>query len=171
MHTVKELDDEIAAGTDNDPWVGMNKSFYRFNYNFDKYFFLPVVNTYEFILPTVAQTGVSNFFNNIAEIRTLYNSILQAKGKKALTTTGRFVTNNGDAAIDAALHGLGLVMVLGYQVEQPLADGRLVRVLAEFEPAPAPVHALYSSARLVPAKLKAFLELLSESIPPRLEKL
>jgi len=84
---------------------------------------------------------------------------------------GRFVTNNGDAAIDAALHGLGLVMVLGYQVEQPLADGRLVRVLADFEPAAAPVHALYSSARLVPAKLKAFLELLSESIPARLEAL
>ena len=84
---------------------------------------------------------------------------------------GRFVTNNGDAAIDAALHGLGLVMVLGYQVEQPLADGRLVRVLTDYEPAPAPVHALYSSARLVPAKLKAFLELLSDSIPARLEML
>jgi DNA-binding transcriptional LysR family regulator len=84
---------------------------------------------------------------------------------------GRFVTNNGDAAIDAALHGLGFVMVLGYQVEHPLADRRLVRVLADFEPAPAPVHALYSSARLVPAKLKAFLELLSQSIPARLEAL
>jgi DNA-binding transcriptional LysR family regulator len=84
---------------------------------------------------------------------------------------GRFVTNNGDAAIDAALHGLGLVMVLGYQVEQPLAEGRLLRVLEDYEPAPAPVHALYSSARLVPAKLKAFLELLSESIPARLEAL
>jgi DNA-binding transcriptional LysR family regulator len=94
-------------------------------------------------------------------------TFLEAKIKVA----GRFVTNNGDVAIDAALHGLGLVMVLGYQVEQPLADGRLVRVLADFEPAPAPVHALYSSARLVPAKLKAFLELLSESIPARLEAL
>jgi DNA-binding transcriptional LysR family regulator len=91
--------------------------------------------------------------------------------EEKIKVEGRFVTNNGDAAIDAALHGLGLVMVLGYQVEQPLADGRLVRVLEDFEPAPAPVHAVYSSARLVPAKLKAFLELLSESIPARLEAL
>jgi DNA-binding transcriptional LysR family regulator len=91
--------------------------------------------------------------------------------EEKIKVDGRFVTNNGDAAIDAALHGLGLVMVLGYQVEQPLADGRLVRVLEDFEPAPAPVHAVYSSARLVPAKLKAFLELLSESIPARLEAL
>ena len=55
---------------------------YKFNYNFDKYVFLPVVNTYEFIPPTFAQTGVSNFFNNIGEIRTFYNSLLQAKGRK-----------------------------------------------------------------------------------------
>jgi DNA-binding transcriptional LysR family regulator len=94
-------------------------------------------------------------------------AFLEAKVK----VDGRFVTNNGDAAIDAAVQGLGLVMVLGYQVEQPLAEGRLVRVLTEFEPAPAPVHALYSSARLVPAKLKAFLALVSESVPARLETL
>ena len=92
MHSVSELDDELVGS--RDPWIGYNKSMYRFNYNFDKYVFLPVVNTYEFILPTFAQTGVSNFFNNIAEIRTLYNSLFQAKGEKALTTTGRFLTNS-----------------------------------------------------------------------------
>jgi phospholipid-binding lipoprotein MlaA len=94
MHSVKEIDDEYVKGTDKDPWVSYNKSIYRFNYNFDKYVFLPIVNTYEFIAPTVVQTGVSNFFNNINEIRTLYNSLLQAKGGKALTTTGRFLTNS-----------------------------------------------------------------------------
>jgi phospholipid-binding lipoprotein MlaA len=94
MHTVKELDDEALAGTVEDPWVSTNKSIYVFNYNLDKYLLLPVVNTYEYILPTFAQTGVSNFFNNIAEIRTLYNSLLQAKGEKALITTSRFLTNS-----------------------------------------------------------------------------
>jgi phospholipid-binding lipoprotein MlaA len=92
MHSVKEFtDDENILS--NDPMEGYNRSMYKFNYNFDKYVFLPVVNTYEFILPTFAQTGVSNFFNNINEGRTLYNSVLQAKGGKALTTIGRFATN------------------------------------------------------------------------------
>ena len=92
MHSVKEFtEDENIIG--NDPMEGYNRSMYKFNYNFDKYIFLPVVNTYEFILPSGAQTGVSNFFNNINEGRTLYNSVLQAKGGKALTTLGRFVTN------------------------------------------------------------------------------
>jgi phospholipid-binding lipoprotein MlaA len=94
MHSVKELDDEVVAGADTDPWVNTNKSLYVFNYNLDKYLLLPVVNTYEYILPKFVQTGVSNFFNNIAEIRTLYNSLFQAKGSKALTTTGRFLTNS-----------------------------------------------------------------------------
>ena len=94
MHSVKELDDEVFAGADTDPWVSTNKSIYVFNYNLDKYLLLPVVNTYEYILPTFAQTGVSNFFNNIAEIRTFYNSLLQAKGEKSLITFSRFLTNS-----------------------------------------------------------------------------
>lgn len=94
MHSVKELDDEQVAGAGTDPWVNTNKSLYKFNYNLDKYVLLPVVNGYEYVMPTVGQTGVSNFFNNIAEIRTLYNSIFQAKGEKALITTSRFLTNS-----------------------------------------------------------------------------
>jgi phospholipid-binding lipoprotein MlaA len=92
MHSAKEFADDEQI-LPNDPWEGFNRSMYKFNYNFDKYFFLPVVNSYEYIMPTVAQTGVSNFFNNVNEIRTFYNSLLQAKGKKSMTTLGRFVTN------------------------------------------------------------------------------
>jgi phospholipid-binding lipoprotein MlaA len=92
MHSVKEFADDEQILT-NDPWEGFNRSIYKFNYNFDKYVFLPVVNSYEFILPTFAQTGVSNFFNNVGEGRTFYNSLLQAKGTKAMITLGRFLTN------------------------------------------------------------------------------
>ena len=92
MHTVAEFADDEQILVD-DPMEGYNRTMYKFNYNFDKYVFLPVVNSYEFILPTFAQTGVSNFFNNIGEGRTLYNSLLQAKGTKAMITLGRFLTN------------------------------------------------------------------------------
>jgi len=92
MHSVKDFaDDENILP--NDPWVDFNHSMYKFNYNFDKYFFLPVVNGYEYIAPVPVQTGVSNFFNNINEVRTFYNSLLQAKGEKALITFSRFLTN------------------------------------------------------------------------------
>lgn len=93
MHNVSEIDDEYIA-RENDPWEGFNRRVYKFNYHFDTYIFLPVVNSYKFVTPTFAQTGISNFFRNIGEVRTFYNSLLQAKGGKALTTAGRFLTNS-----------------------------------------------------------------------------
>jgi phospholipid-binding lipoprotein MlaA len=95
MHTVSEFSDdpERIAHVD-DPWEGFNRTMYKFNYYFDKYVFLPVLSGYEFVTPTFVQKGVSNFFDNVGEIRTLYNSLFQLKGGKALTTLGRFVTNS-----------------------------------------------------------------------------
>ena len=94
MHSIAEFGDDERMLYVDDPWEGFNRTMYKFNYRFDKYVFLPVVNTYEFILPTFVQTGISNVFNNIGEVKTLYNSLFQLKGTKALTTLGRFVTNS-----------------------------------------------------------------------------
>ncbi|MFY0538046.1 LysR substrate-binding domain-containing protein [Nannocystis pusilla] len=46
-----------------------------------------------------------------------------------------------------------------YQVAASVRAGRLVVVLAEFEPPPHPIHLVYPSARLVPAKVRAFFDL------------
>ena len=94
MHSIKEFDfDQRMLDVAEDPFQGFNRSMYKFNYYLDEYFLLPLVSGYEFILPEFAQTGVSNFFDNIREVRTFYNSLLQGKGQKACTTLGRFVTN------------------------------------------------------------------------------
>ena len=76
-----------------DPWEPMNRRIYIFNAAFDEYAFLPLVGAYEFFLPDVAQTGVSNFFNNLAEVNNLMNSVLQFKGKKSFNTVARVVIN------------------------------------------------------------------------------
>jgi len=94
MHSVSEFSDDEPVIDIADPWQRFNRSMYRFNYHFDKYVFIPVVSGYEFITPTFVQKGVSNFFDNIGDIRTLYNSLLQLKGKRFLTTFGRFLTNS-----------------------------------------------------------------------------
>lgn len=93
MHTVHEFSDDENVSRTRDPWEGINRNMYKFNYEVDRFVLLPVVSGYEKAVPRVARTGVSNFFANIREVRTLYNSILQAKGKKSLVTIGRFVTN------------------------------------------------------------------------------
>lgn len=93
-HTVAEFSDDERVADIADPWEGFNRSMYNFNYRLDKYVFLPVVRGYEFIVPTLAQKGITNFFGNIGELRTLYNSAFQLKGKKFLITFGRFLANS-----------------------------------------------------------------------------
>jgi len=93
MHSISEFRDQRFAEV-ADPWEGFNRSMYRFNYYFDKYLFLPVVNGYEFIAPTFLQERISGFYNNLAEVRNLTNSLFQLKGTESVTTLGRFVTNS-----------------------------------------------------------------------------
>jgi phospholipid-binding lipoprotein MlaA len=76
-----------------DPWEPMNRRIYNFNAVFDEYVFLPVVRAYEFVLPNFAQTGVTNFFNNLTEINNLMNSLLQGKIVKVFNTIGRIAMN------------------------------------------------------------------------------
>jgi phospholipid-binding lipoprotein MlaA len=77
----------------SDPLEGYNRGAYKFNYGFDKYVFLPVVRTYEFILPTYAEDRVSSFFSNVTEFRNFYNNLLQGKFKSTGITLGRFAVN------------------------------------------------------------------------------
>jgi phospholipid-binding lipoprotein MlaA len=77
-----------------DPWEPLNRRIYNFNAIFDEYVFLPVVGAYEFVLPDIAQTGVSNFFRNLTEIGNLTNSLLQFKFLKAVNTFGRIAINS-----------------------------------------------------------------------------
>lgn len=93
MHSLSEIQDEHVAQSP-DPWVGFNRSVYKFNYNLDKYLLLPITDGYEFITPTIIQTGVSNVFNNLVDVRNLTNSMFQLQGMESLTTFGRFVTNS-----------------------------------------------------------------------------
>lgn len=93
MHSVSEFSDDERFINLPDPWERFNRNMYNFDYQFDKYVFLPVVSGYEYVTPVFVQKGVSNFYGNIGEVTTLYNSLLQTKGKKFLITLGRFVTN------------------------------------------------------------------------------
>jgi len=78
----------------SDSIEGFNRGTYRFNYYFDEYLFIPVVRTYEFILPDYVETRVSNAIDNINEFGNLTNSLYQLKFKAAGITLSRFVVNS-----------------------------------------------------------------------------
>jgi phospholipid-binding lipoprotein MlaA len=92
-HSISEFNDQRFAEV-ADPWEGFNLGMYRFNFYFDKYLFLPVVDSYEYITPTFVQERISGFYDNLGEIRNFTNSLFQLKGVESVTTLGRFVTNS-----------------------------------------------------------------------------
>ena len=70
----------------------------------------------------------------------------------------RLTVNTAEGAIDAAANGFGITRVLSYQVAVALKAGALVTILDEFAPPPLPINLVYAAQRLIPQKLRAFLD-------------
>jgi DNA-binding transcriptional LysR family regulator len=83
----------------------------------------------------IAFTGTSPLFDRW--------TFASANGReRAVQVHARLAVNTGQAAIDAALAGLGITRVLSYQVDTLVAAGRLRVLLRRFEPPPLPIHVL-----------------------------
>lgn len=70
----------------------------------------------------------------------------------------RMTVSTADAAIEAAVLGLGLTRVLSYQVADALQDGGLVRVLIDHEPPAVPASLIYPGQGRLPMKTRAFID-------------
>lgn len=70
----------------------------------------------------------------------------------------RLTVNAADAAIAAAKAGKGLTRVLSYMVAEDVAAGRLVLVLEDVAPPPAPVHVLHREPGLTSARVRAVVD-------------
>lgn len=77
-----------------DPWEPMNRYVYYFNSELDRWVLLPAARVYVFAVPGIVRRRVSGFFDNIDEIPTLANAILQGKVDDAAITLTRFVVNS-----------------------------------------------------------------------------
>jgi DNA-binding transcriptional LysR family regulator len=91
------------------------------------------------------------------------------KNKRAVRhvpVSARLAVNTAEAALDAAIAGIGITQVLSYQSAQAVRDKRLKLVLTDHETEPLPVHVLYPAQIRPPLKLRSFLEF----AVPRLRK-
>ena len=77
----------------NDPLEDLNRKTYKFNEKLDSTILKPTAELYSKFPPKVKQ-GVTNFFNNLEEIDTSVNQLLQGKPKKSLNDLTRFVINS-----------------------------------------------------------------------------
>ena len=69
-----------------------NKASFALNRGLDKVIFKPVSSVYR-VLPSPVKTGVSNSLNNLSNLVTIPNNILQGEFTLAGVNTGRFLIN------------------------------------------------------------------------------
>ncbi|MFZ1089420.1 MAG: LysR family transcriptional regulator [Xanthobacteraceae bacterium] len=90
------------------------------------------------------------------------------KGNISVAVHSRLIVNTAEAAIDAAITGLGITRVLSYQVADALRTGALLLALREFEPPPVPVSLVHAGQGRLALKLRAILDFAAPRLRARL---
>ena len=75
-----------------DCFENLNRATFAFNQALDGILFKPVASAYR-ILPSPVRSGVSNSLDNLSNLVTIPNNIIQGDIKKAGLNTGRFIIN------------------------------------------------------------------------------
>ena len=84
---------DISANEINDPYENLNRKTYQFNENLDEKIAKPIAEIYSELPPPIKK-GVTNFFNNLEEVDTFINQLLQGKPKESLNDLTRFIINS-----------------------------------------------------------------------------
>jgi phospholipid-binding lipoprotein MlaA len=82
-----------TGGRIDDPFEPANRVMYAINEPLDKYFAKPIAEAYVDYVPSVIRTGISNYFNNIDDLFSAVNGLLQGKLDKAGHDMGRVMIN------------------------------------------------------------------------------
>jgi DNA-binding transcriptional LysR family regulator len=75
----------------------------------------------------------------------------------------RILSNNGNALMQAAIAGLGVILQPNFIVHEALEDGRLREILTGYPAGSLGVHAVYPHTRLLSAKVRTFIDHLAAS--------
>lgn len=87
-----------------------------------------------------------------------------------VSARSRLVVDSAEAAVDAAIAGVGITCVFSYHVAEAVKAGQLALLLQAFEPPVLPVSLVYASGGLLPLKMRAFLDFVAPRLRVRLEQ-
>jgi phospholipid-binding lipoprotein MlaA len=86
--SISIISDEV-----NDPFEELNRKTFEFNENVDEKILKPVAKFYSNFPPKIKNV-VTNFFNNLEDVETSINQVLQGKPKKSINDISRFIINS-----------------------------------------------------------------------------
>jgi phospholipid-binding lipoprotein MlaA len=76
-----------------DPLEPYNRAMYKFNTDFDNAFLKPIAKGYKWVTPPPVRRGVTNFYNNIADVTSAANNLFQFKLSRFGSDVGRVLIN------------------------------------------------------------------------------
>lgn len=85
-------------------------------------------------------------------------------GRKAVKVRSRLSVNNAEAAVEAAVAGVGITRVLSYQARSALDAGLLKPILERFEDTLIPVHLVYRPTRSDNPRVREFVRFAAERL-------
>jgi DNA-binding transcriptional LysR family regulator len=86
------------------------------------------------------------------------------QGRKSILVSGNVAAGDGEALLELALQGLGIVRLADFLVGPEIAKGRLLPLLADVhDPTPIPLQAVHAYGRQRSPKVAAMIEFLLES--------
>ncbi|MEO6566521.1 MAG: VacJ family lipoprotein [Casimicrobiaceae bacterium] len=84
-----------GGGRAEDPFEPVNRAMYAINEPIDKFVFKPIAQAYVDYVPAIIRTGINNYFNNIDDLFSVVNGLLQGKLDKAGNDMARVMLNSG----------------------------------------------------------------------------
>ncbi|GAA68030.1 MULTISPECIES: LysR family transcriptional regulator [unclassified Pseudoalteromonas] len=82
--------------------------------------------------------------------------------KSELKLESNFVANNGDLLLNTAIAGGGIAMQPTFIAGEALAQGKVVRILNDYEPDPMGLYMVYANRQFLPSKVRAFVDFTSD---------
>ncbi len=78
--------------------------------------------------------------------------------KDPLNLRGHLASNNGDILVNAAIEGVGIAIQPTFIAGKAIAEGKLVRILREYEPEPLGLYAVYVNRKYLAGKVRSFID-------------
>jgi len=88
------LSSNSSSASNFDPYEQTNRRIFRLNTGLDKVLVKPMAKVYKAVTPEVVDNSVSNFFNNLDDVGSAFNSLLQLKPRRALADSERVLLNS-----------------------------------------------------------------------------
>ena len=86
--------------------------------------------------------------------------------KEKIAVSGDFRANFGEAVVAAAIAGRGIVVDPSFIVGPFIRSGKLVPILTNWSTFPLGIYAVYPQARLLPLKVRVFIDFLADQFGP-----